>query len=108
MNVDAFPAETFTGKIKFLDAGSAPTRRNFLVRAEIPNPDKKLLPGMFANVVVRAGAPQQVVTVPRTAVTYSLYGDSVFVAEAGAAGGRRRAGGARAGRPALHDRSGAS
>jgi membrane fusion protein, multidrug efflux system len=34
---------------------------------------------MFANVAVIAGTPQKVVTVPKTAVTYSLYGDSVFV-----------------------------
>jgi membrane fusion protein (multidrug efflux system) len=34
---------------------------------------------MFANVAVLAGAPSKVVTVPRTAVTYSLYGDSVYV-----------------------------
>jgi len=34
---------------------------------------------MFANVNVLAGAPVRVVTLPRTAITYSLYGDSVFV-----------------------------
>ena len=33
---------------------------------------------MFANVMVLAGEPREVVTVPRTAVTYSLYGDSVY------------------------------
>src|SRR5690606_23625864 len=50
-----------------------------LVRGTLPNPDSKLLPGMFANVTVMSGAPQQVITVPRTAITYSLYGDSVYV-----------------------------
>jgi membrane fusion protein (multidrug efflux system) len=30
-------------------------------------------------VQVLAGGPAQVITVPRTAVTYSLYGDSVYV-----------------------------
>ena len=34
---------------------------------------------MYANVLVEAGTPQDVVTVPQTAVTYSLYGDNVFV-----------------------------
>ena len=34
---------------------------------------------MFANVTVLAGEPRDVITVPRTAVTYSLYGDSVYV-----------------------------
>jgi membrane fusion protein, multidrug efflux system len=34
---------------------------------------------MFANVNVIAGRDQKVVTLPRTAITYSLYGESVFV-----------------------------
>ena len=79
VTVDAYPGKVFTGAVKFLDNRVNPDTRNFLVRAEIPNPDKALLPGMFANVTVRAGAPKQVVTVPRTAIAYSLYGDSVIV-----------------------------
>ena len=53
--------------------------RTLLVRGILPNKDRRLLPGMFANVTVHAGEPADVVTVPRTAVTYSLYGDSVYV-----------------------------
>ena len=37
---------------------------------------------MYANVTVDAGTPETVVTVPQTAVTYSLYGDNVFVVNA--------------------------
>ncbi len=51
------------------------------MRAEIANPDKKILPGMFANVTVESGAPQNVVSAPRTAVATSLYGDTVFVVQ---------------------------
>ena len=47
--------------------------------AVLQNADQRLLPGMFANVAVLAGEAQPVVTVPRTAVSYSLYGDSVYV-----------------------------
>ena len=77
--VDAFPGVAFVGKVKFLDSRVSPDTRSFLVRAELVNSDKRLLPGMFANVTVKAGAPMQVVTVPRTSITYSLYGDSVLV-----------------------------
>ena len=49
------------------------------VRAGIDNPEGKLVPGMYANVLVDSGTPETVVTVPETAVTYSLYGDNVFV-----------------------------
>jgi multidrug efflux pump subunit AcrA (membrane-fusion protein) len=53
--------------------------RNVLVRARVENTEARLLPGMFANVNVIYGEPREVVTLPRTAVTYSLYGDSVYV-----------------------------
>ncbi|MFT4098708.1 MAG: efflux RND transporter periplasmic adaptor subunit [Rhodoblastus sp.] len=79
LTVDAFAGKTFNGKIKFLDARISTDTRSVLVRGEIENDEKKLLPGMFANVSVSAGAPRQVVTLPRTAVVYSLYGDSVYV-----------------------------
>ncbi len=80
IKVDAYPDQTFAGKIKSIDSRVSQDSRSVLIRAELPNKDKRLLPGMFANVDVLSGTPQQVVTVPRTAVTYSLYGDSLFVA----------------------------
>ena len=49
------------------------------VRGALANPGARLVPGMYASVAVDAGAPQNVVTVAQTAVSYSLYGDSVFV-----------------------------
>jgi membrane fusion protein (multidrug efflux system) len=79
VSVDAYPSEVFKGKIESLDARVAQDTRTLLIRGTLPNPQRKLLPGMFANVVVLVGAPRPVVTVPRTAVTYSLYGDSLYV-----------------------------
>jgi membrane fusion protein (multidrug efflux system) len=79
LTVDAFPGKVFKGSVTSLDARVAQDTRTLLVRGTLPNRDQALLPGMFANVAVLAGAPKQVVTVPRTAVTYSLYGDSVYV-----------------------------
>jgi len=77
--VDAYSGTTFKGTIKFVDARVAADTRNVLVRGELANPQKKLLPGMFANVNVLAGAAKEVVTLPRTSISYSLYGDSVYV-----------------------------
>ena len=77
--VDAYPGTTFKGKIHIIDARVAAESRSVLVRAIFANADKRLLPGMFANVEVLAGTPREVVVVPRTAVSFSLYGDSVFV-----------------------------
>jgi membrane fusion protein (multidrug efflux system) len=78
VTIDTYPGEVFKGKIESLDARVAQDTRTLLVRGTMPNPKNKLLPGMFANVAVLAGKAQELVTVPRTAVTYSLYGDSVY------------------------------
>ena len=49
------------------------------IRATFDNPERRLLPGMFANLTVTTGAPARVLTLPRTAIVYSLYGENVFV-----------------------------
>jgi len=79
LTVDSYPGHVFTGNVASLDARVSQETRTLLVRGALPNPDRTLLPGMFANVAVLAGNPAKVVTVPRTAITYSLYGDSVYV-----------------------------
>jgi membrane fusion protein (multidrug efflux system) len=76
---DAYPGQLFKGEVEAFDAKLSQDARMLMVRARVPNPDRKLLPGMFANVAVLAGGAKEFVTVPRTAVTYGLYGDSVWV-----------------------------
>jgi membrane fusion protein, multidrug efflux system len=51
------------------------------VQATIANPDKVLKPGMFASTTVVLPDKPAVITVPETAVDYTLYGDSVFLLE---------------------------
>jgi RND family efflux transporter MFP subunit len=82
MTVDAFPGRSFEGKIEAVDARVSADSRNVTARAVFANPDRKLLPGMFANLTVTTGAPKTTLTLPRTAIVYSLYGDNVFVVTA--------------------------
>lgn len=79
VEVDAFPGMKFRGTIEALDARVQQETRTLTVRGRLANAGLRLLPGMFANVAVLADAPVEVVTVPRTAITYSLYGDSIYV-----------------------------
>ncbi len=81
MTVDAIPGQKFEGKVKAIDARVSAESRNVTVRAQFDNPERKLLPGMFANLTVTTGAPADLLTLPRTAIVYSLYGDNVFVVE---------------------------
>jgi membrane fusion protein (multidrug efflux system) len=75
----AYPDAVFNGEIVSTDARMSEGSRAITVRAKIENPEHKLLPGMYADVTVLTGKPEPVVTVPQTAVTYSLYGNSVYV-----------------------------
>lgn len=69
----------YEGTITSIDSRVDANTRNILVQATIRNRDKKLLPGMFADVIVFTSDAKSVVVVPQTAVTYSLYGDTVYV-----------------------------
>jgi membrane fusion protein, multidrug efflux system len=77
--VDGLGEERFEGEITSIDAKIDQTTRNILVQAQFANPAGKLVPGMFANLRVRLSEQAKVLVVPETAVSYSLYGDSVYV-----------------------------
>lgn len=79
IRVDAFPGRTFEGKISTIEPQIATDTRNIRVQATIANPDKILKPGMFASTTVVLPDKPAVITVPETAVDYTLYGDSVFL-----------------------------
>ncbi|WP_068828169.1 efflux RND transporter periplasmic adaptor subunit [Pseudomonas sp. BMS12] len=79
IGVAAYPGEVFTGEISALNPKVEETTRNVQVRAMLPNPDSKLLPGMFANLEVLLPGEKSQVLVPETAITYTLYGNSVYV-----------------------------
>jgi membrane fusion protein, multidrug efflux system len=79
IRIDAYPGEIFTGQIESIDARIDQETRSILVRTVVGNADQRLLPGMFANVNVLAGNAESLVVVPRTAISYSLYGDSIYV-----------------------------
>ena len=69
----------FTGRISALDSVVDPTTRNVQVQATLSNPGGKLRPGMFVQTEVTLGAPQTVVSLPASAISYAPYGDSVFI-----------------------------
>ena len=77
--VDAYPGRTFEGKITAIEPQIAADTRNIRVQATLDNPDHILKPGMFATTTVVLPDKPAVVTVPETAVDYTLYGDSVFL-----------------------------
>jgi membrane fusion protein, multidrug efflux system len=89
LTTDAFPGTNFDGKVSSIDPLVDVATRNFEVEASVGNPQRRLLPGMFARVAVAAGSVQRYLTLPQTAITYNPYGATVFIAKSagnGAAG----------------------
>ncbi len=79
VKVDAYKDRTFAGEISALNPRVDASSRNVQVRATLKNADHKLLPGMYATVEIVTGAPQDLITLPQTAITYNPYGDTVYI-----------------------------
>jgi len=80
---DAYGDQLFMGKITAISPKVDPSTRNIQVEALVSNPDKKLLPGMFANLKIDSGEKLFYITVPQTAVTYNPYGSVIYIAKQG-------------------------
>lgn len=81
LQTDAFKDLVFLGKITAVSPKVELNTRNIQIEAQISNPEKKLLPGMFANVNINLGDRVELLTLPQTAVTYNPYGSTVFIAK---------------------------
>src|SRR5690606_19045915 len=79
LEIDAYPGRTFSGEITGIDPRLSATSRTLSIRATLDNPDGALRPGVFARVAVVLPERPDVLTVPQTAISFSLYGDTVFV-----------------------------
>ncbi|MCF7980375.1 MAG: efflux RND transporter periplasmic adaptor subunit [Pseudomonadales bacterium] len=80
-SVDAYPGEAFKARVTAVNAKVDVSTRSILVRAQFDNSQGLLLPGMFTAVKLMLKQNNTVVTLPQTAVTFSLYGESVFKVE---------------------------
>jgi membrane fusion protein (multidrug efflux system) len=69
------------GRITALDSVVDEATRNIHIQSTFANPDGRLRPGMFVETLVNVGAPEVVVALPASAITYAPYGDSVFIVE---------------------------
>jgi membrane fusion protein (multidrug efflux system) len=79
VRVDVFPQDTWEGVLTTINPEVEVSTRNVRMRATVPNPQGRLLPGMFASVELLAEGKKRVVAIPATAVLFAPYGDSVFL-----------------------------
>jgi RND family efflux transporter MFP subunit len=88
VKVDAFPSETFKGRIARISPSVNLRSRAFAIEGEVPNADGRLKPGTFARLEITTDHVDRAITIPATAVQ-SRYGTNrVFVVQNGALQGR--------------------
>ena len=68
VQVDAYPHDTFIGRIEQIYPAASPASREFGVRISIPNPEAKLRPGMFARGLIVTSSHRGATLVPQDAV----------------------------------------
>ena len=79
ITLDAFPGRHWTGKIIYLDPELNQQTRTLKAYVEIPNPDRKLRPEMYANVEIRVPAVSGIVKIPNEAILHTGQRNVVIV-----------------------------
>lgn len=79
IHVDAYPDHTFSGSVTAIEPVVTMQSGLIQIEADIPNADGLLRSGMFARANLLLPVLHDQIIIPQTAVTYTLYGDSVYV-----------------------------
>lgn len=81
VTVRAYAGRTFAGAVSWIGAVLDEKTRTLPVRIEVPNAERLLKPGTFAEAAIAAGAARTAVVVPPTAVQAQGKEAVVFVAD---------------------------
>ncbi len=77
--VDSYPEIAFEGSISAIEPAVNVQSGLIQVQADIPNNDGKLRSGMFARANIILPTIENQITLPQTAITFTLYGDNVYI-----------------------------
>ena len=77
--VRPYPGEKFPGEVFFVSPTLDPRNRRILVKAWIDNSDRRLAPGLFANVDLEIRRVEDALVVPESAVAIDRHGSYVWV-----------------------------
>ncbi len=79
IKVDSYPEDIFQGSISAIEPAVDSQSGLIQVQADIPNNGGKLRSGMFARADIILPTIKDQIVLPQTAITYTLYGDNVYV-----------------------------
>lgn len=83
VTISAYPGEVFKGRLSYISSTMDKETRTVKARVEVPNPDGRLKPEMFATVAIGTGGSAKALLVPEDAVLLLQGQPTVFVAESG-------------------------
>jgi membrane fusion protein (multidrug efflux system) len=78
ISIAPYPDETFAATVSMISPTIDPRTRTLRVKAELPNPDGRLRPGLFAQTDLGVSEPRRVLAVPEDAVVQRADGAVVF------------------------------
>lgn len=81
--VSAYPGEVFKGRLTYISSVMDKESRTVKARVEVPNPDGRLKPEMFATASIHTGSSAKALLLPEDAVLLVQGQPTVFVAEKG-------------------------
>jgi RND family efflux transporter MFP subunit len=81
LHVDAYPDQTFIGKVSRISPAVNTATRAFPFEALVPNKDARLKPGTFARVHIESSKIDHVLTLPYATMQYRYGVNRVFVVE---------------------------
>ncbi len=84
--VDAYPDESFNGKIYAVEPQIDPQTRSIRIRAKADNDENKLFPGQFASITLILEVIPNALLIPTEAVIPELNGKRVFLYKNGVVG----------------------
>jgi membrane fusion protein (multidrug efflux system) len=78
VTVAATGPEVCKGAVTAINSSVTRETRTVQLRAQLPNPQQALKPGMFASIRTIAGDVRQVVAIPNTALSFNTYGNFAY------------------------------
>jgi membrane fusion protein (multidrug efflux system) len=78
VRVRPYPDETFPGEVFFVSPSLDPATRRMILKAWVPNADRRLRPGLFANVDLELAQRENAMLIPESAVVFDRAGSYVW------------------------------
>lgn len=83
VTVTAYPGEVFKGRLTYISSVMDPGTRTVKARVEVPNPDGRLKPNMFAAAAIQTGTSSKALLLPEDAILLMQGQPTVFVEKDG-------------------------